>query len=156
MVWEYLKFFHLLFAFVLVSSIGLALYATQRAAHTSDPRGFDLFLSMARFGGILAAIGSVLTGFFGFLTAWKQGWPLTSTNWIIAAYISLFVAILIGFLVDRRHGEKARGMMQRAYQVGSVLPEQIQLIDGVSARFFGAANAGILVFLIVLMVFKPF
>lgn len=49
MAWEYLKFFHLVFAFVLVSGIGLALYATQMAAHTSNPRGFDLFLSMARF-----------------------------------------------------------------------------------------------------------
>ena len=156
MAWEYLKFFHLIFAFLLVTGIGLALYGTQRAAHTSKPSAFDLFLREARFGGILAAFGSVLTGIFGVLTAWKQGWALTSTNWIIAAYISLFIAILIGFFVDRRNGEKARGLMQKAYQDGKVLPEQIQLIDGIRARLSALANAGILVFLIVLMVFKPF
>ena len=89
---------------------------------------------MSAFGGMLAGGGTVLVSILGILTAWQQGWALTSTGWLLAAYVSVFVAIVVPPLTLKKYGDKAKALMSEAYQKGEVLAEQRRLVSGPQAR----------------------
>ena len=73
MAWEYLRFFHLVFGFLLVSGVVVAAYGSFCAPGTRDPQRFEIYLNMSVFGGMLAGGGTVLVSILGILTAWQQG-----------------------------------------------------------------------------------
>ncbi len=156
MAWEYLKFFHLVFGFVLVSGVVLAAYAEVMAPRTRDLGQFEAYLKVGNFGGMLAGLGTVMASVFGILTAWQQNWPLTSTGWLSATYVVMIVAFITTLITLKRYGDRAVALMPEARAGGEVLPEQIDLVSGPKARFAGLFLWGLLVFVIVLMVFKPF
>ena len=156
MAWEYLRFFHIAIAFLYVGAVALAVYGQQRAVRSRSPQVFEIYLRTAAFGGMMAGVGIVLASVFGVLTAWQQGWPLTSTGWLLGAYISVFVMLFLGIFVQRRNTNKALALLPQAQETGQVLPEQFRLIDGLAARLTNLLSMGLLVFVIVLMVFRPF
>ena len=157
MAHEYLKFFHLIFAFVMVGGIVLAIYGTAKAVKTEDPDQFEGHLKAGETGGKLASVGLIAVSIFGVLTAWKQGWPLTSTGWLNATYVSVFIGgIVMPMAFDMRNAKKVKALMPKAREAGKVLPEQVRILAGPAARLTGVINMGILIFIVVLMVFKPF
>ena len=153
---EYLRFFHIASAFLLVSGIALAVYGGQRATRTKDVDQFEMHLNTAKTGGIIATVSTVIVSVLGVLTAWRLHLPLTSTGWLIASYITVFAAVALPNMIEARNGIKAMNLMPQAREKGEVLPEQIHLIDGPIPRLAGLVNLGLLIFILVLMVFKPF
>ena len=153
---EYLRFFHIAAAFLLVAGIALATYGGQKASRSRDPDRFEGHLRTSAVGGMPAFVGTLAVSILGILTAWKQGWPLTSTGWLIASYIAVFFAVVFPAVTLKRWGEKAEALMPQARERGEVLPEQIRLIGGRAARLAEATLVGLLAFILVLMVFKPF
>ncbi len=153
---EYLKFFHLVFGFILVSGVVLAAYAELMARRARDLTQFEVYLKVGGFGGMLAGGGTLLTAVFGILTAWQQNWPLTTTGWLSATYVVVIVAFITPLLTLKRYGDRAMALMPEAREKGEVLPEQMDLITGPKARVAGLFLWGLLIFIIVMMVFKPF
>lgn len=155
MAWEYLKFFHLMFAFVLVTGVFLAQYGTARARRTDDVQAFGIYLSLSKSGGMLSGLSVVAVGILGILTAWEQGWELTGTRWLEISYLITILGAVVPPLTLKRWGDAAAKMMPRAIESGSVLAEQKELIS--SPRFYAVdmfMNT-MLILIIVLMVFKP-
>ena len=105
---------------------------------------------------MLAGGGTLLTAVFGILTAWQQNWPLTTTGWLSATYVVVIVAFITPLLTLKRYGDRAMALMPEAREKGEVLPEQMDLITGPKARVAGLFLWGLLIFIIVMMVFKPF
>ena len=156
MAWEYLKLFHLIFGFVLVTGVVMAEYAELMARRTNDLPQFEVYLKLGNFGGMLAGSGTLLTSVFGILTAWQQNWPLATTGWLTATYIVVFIALITPLITLKRYGDRATALMPEARERGAILPEQIDLVSGPKARIAGHFLSGLLIFVIVLMVFKPF
>ena len=114
MAWEYLKFFHLVFGFVLVSGIVLAAYAEVMAPRTRDLGQFEAYLKVGNFGGMLAGLGTVMASVFGILTAWQQNWPLTSTGWLSATYVVMNATTITTLITLKRYGDRAVALMPEA------------------------------------------
>ena len=156
MAWEYLKFFHLVFAFVMMGGIFLSQYAIVQARRTTEPSIFATFLKMSAFGGMLGAIGLVSVSVLGVLTAWQQDLSLTATGWLNAAYATVIVALVIPPLTFARWEKRAVALMPEAEAQGEVLPEQKRLVGGPQYRVVNSVMSALLVWMLVLMVFKPF
>jgi uncharacterized membrane protein len=155
MAWEYLKFFHIVFAFLLVTGVGLIQYGHARAMRTQDPREFGLFLSMTRSGGMITGIAVIVVGILGILTAWQQKWLLTDTLWLNISYALTIVGTILPPLTLKRWGEAAGKLMPQAIQQGKVLPEQRALIGSVKYRGVDLLMNALLIAIIIVMVFKP-
>jgi uncharacterized membrane protein len=156
MAWEYLKFFHIVSAFVLVTGVSFIQYGHARAIRSQDVRAFGFYLSLVKSGGMMTGLGVVLAGTFGILTAWQQKWPLTDTGWLNAAYAVTIVATILPQFTLKRWGQQAGKMMPQAMQQGKVLPEQLAVLTSPKYRAVDLFMLGLLVFIVVLMVFKPF
>ena len=68
----------------------------------------------------------------------------------------MFVALITPLVTLKRYGDRAMVLMPQARERGEILREQIDLVSGPKARIAGHFLSGLLVFIIVLMVFKPF
>ena len=155
MAWEYLKFFHIMFAFVLVTGVFLAQYGTARARRTDDVQAFGIYISLAKTGGMLSGMSVFAVGVLGILTAWDFGWPLTGQRWLEISYVITIIGTVVPPLTLKRWGEAAGKMMPQAIEQGRVLPEQKAVI---SSRQYFAVDIfmnTLLILIIVLMVFKP-
>ena len=155
MAWEYLKFFHILFAFMLVTGIGLIQYGQARARKTQDPGEFGLYLSMTKSGGMITGIAVIIVGILGILTAWQQKLALTETTWLNLSYAITIVATVTPPLTLKKWGEAAGKLMPQAIQQGRVLPEQTALLSSMRYRGVDLFMNVLLITIIVLMVFKP-
>lgn len=155
MAWEYLKFFHIMFAFVLVTGIFLAQYGAARARRTEGVQAFGIYMSLSKSGGMLSGISIIAVGILGILTAWQQQWELTGTRWLEISYLITILGAVVPPLTLKRWGDAAAKLMPRAIENGAILPEQRELIS--SPRFYAVdifMNT-MLILIIVLMVFKP-
>lgn len=156
MAWEYLKFFHIFFAFIMMGGIFLSQYAIVNARKTSEPRTFATYLKMSASGGMMAGFGLVSVSLLGVLTAWQQNLDLTATGWLNGAYGAAILAFIIPPLTFARWEKQAAALMPEAEEKGEVLPEQHRLVGGPQYRIVNIALSALLVWMLVLMVFKPF
>lgn len=156
MLWEYLKFFHIIAAFMMVGGIMMSEVVVRRARKTTDPQTFGTYMGLGRTSGITSSVGLVLASIFGVLTAWRMGLPLTTTGWLNASYGIAIVATLVPPLTFVRWERQASALMPQAVERGEVLPEQQRLIGGPQFIAVNAFMSFLLVLILVLMVFRPF
>ncbi|MDA0799563.1 MAG: DUF2269 family protein [Chloroflexi bacterium] len=156
MAWEYLKFFHLCFAFIMMGGIFLSQYAIVYARKTTEPGIFATYLKMSAVGGKMSMIGLVSVSLLGVLTAWQQDLDLTATGWLNAAYGTAILALIIPFFTFARWEKQAAQLMPDALTQGQVLPEQHRLVGGPQYRGINIVMTILIVWMLVLMVFKPF
>jgi uncharacterized membrane protein len=140
---------------------GLSFWQARRA---SDVRAVHALLEISEFFERYAVIPvSIAVLLFGLIVTWMQKWPLfgflqgSSSNWLLVSSllfvgISAFIAPL--GLVDRRK-ERSRALEEALAQGTLTLRLTAALNDKVVLRF-RAAEFVILVFILVLMVTKPF
>jgi uncharacterized membrane protein len=155
MSWEYLKFFHIMFAFMLVTGVSMAQYGALKARRTEDVHAFGVYLSLSKSGGMLSGMSVFAVGILGILTAWDQGWQLTGTRWLEISYVITVIGTVLPPLTLKRWGEAAGKLMPQAMQQGRVLPEQTALIASTRYRAVDTFMNTLLVLIIILMVFKP-
>lgn len=146
---------HILFVFLLLGALGMITYSSVMVAKTDDVQKFGIYLSIGTTGGMISGASLVLTGIFGFLAAWEIGWSLTE-GWLIAAYVSAIVALIVPTVSFKRWGEQATKLMPQALNEGRILPEQKELMTSPKYRAVEAFMYGLLVFIAYVMVFKPF
>jgi len=125
-----------------------------RARRTSDPGMFETYLRMSKFGGSFAGSGLVAVSLLGVLTAWQQHILLTSMGWLNAACGTAIAAFIIPPLTLARGEKQAAVLMPEA--AGEVLTAQKKLVGGIRYRVANSVLAGLLVWMLVLMVSKPF
>ncbi len=150
-----LELLHILFVFLLLGALGMITYSSVMVARTEEVEKFGIYLSIGNTGGMISGIALVFVGIFGFLSAWEIGWRLTE-GWLIAAYASTIVALIVPSVTFKPWGEKATKLMEQAYKEGRVLPEQKEILTGTKYRATEAFMYGLLVFIAYVMVFKPF
>lgn len=159
-----MKLMHVLAAFWMVSGvIGRGLTYWQ-AGQAKDVQAVRALLQLSEFFERYAVIPvSVAVLVFGLILTWMQGWPLlgflqgSSSNWLLVSS-SLFLSIL-GFvaplrLVARRR-ERTRALEEALAQRTITLRLTAALNDKVVIRF-RMAEFIVLIFILVLMVTKPF
>ena len=130
-------------------------YSSVMIARADNLHNFRIYFSIGTTGGNIFGASLVLAGTLGFLTAWKIGWPLTS-GWLIAAYTTTTVLILIPPFTFVRWEGKVKNLMAQAIEEDRLLPEQKAIMTGVKYRATAAIMYGLLVFIAYVMVFKPF
>ncbi len=146
---------HILFVYLLLGALGMITYSSVMVAKTNDVQKFGIYLSMGRVGGMISGGSLVLVGVFGFLATWEFGWPLTQ-GWLIAAYITTGVALIVPTFTFKRWGEQADALMAQALKEGRILPEQKELMTGTKFRATEIFMYALLIFIAYDMVFKPF
>jgi uncharacterized membrane protein len=156
MAWEYLKFFHIFFAFMMMGGITVSQYAIVNARKTNEPGTFQTYLKMSAVGGQMGMIGLAAVSILGVLTAWQQDLDLTGTGWLNAAYATAIVALILPPLTFARWEKQAALLMPEAQETSEVLPEQHRLVGGPQYRGVNIAMTALIVWMLVLMVFKPF
>lgn len=159
-----MKLMHVLAAFWMVSGVigrGLTYWQARKA---KDVQAVRALLQLSEFFERYAVIPvSVAVLVFGLILTWMQGWPLlgflqgSSSNWLLVSS-SLFLSIL-GFvaplrLVARRR-ERTRALEEALAQRTITLRLTAALNDKVVIRF-RMAEFIVLIFILVLMVTKPF
>jgi uncharacterized membrane protein len=156
MAWEYLKFFHIFFAFIMMGGIFLSQYGIVNARKTTEPGTFATYLKMSAAGGKMSMIGLLAVSLLGVLTAWQQDLDLTATGWLNGAYGAAILALVIPFFTFVRWEKQAALLMPDAQDQGEVLPEQHRLIGGPQYRIVNVVMTVLIVWMLALMVFKPF
>lgn len=146
---------HVLFVFLLLGALGMITYSSVMVARTEDIQKFGIYLSIGATGGMISGGALVLTGIFGFLSAWEAGWRLTE-GWLIAAYATTIVALLVPTFTFKPWGERASALMPEALKEGRILPEQKELMTSTKYRAIEGFMYALLVFIAYVMVFKPF
>ncbi len=152
---DFLVFMHILFLAILLSGIGVANYASIRAGRTNDVREFGIYLKMGSTGGMLAPVALIAMAIFGVWAASEIGYSLTD-GWLIAAYITVVVAMVVPGVTFARWGSEAEKLMPEALEKGEILPRQRELITGTRARITEAFMMALLIFILYDMVYKPF
>jgi uncharacterized membrane protein len=150
-----LELLHILFVFTLLGALGMITYSSVMVARTDDVQKFGIYLSIGSTGGMISGASLVLVGLFGFLAAWEIGWPLTE-GWLIAAYITGTIALIVPTFTFKPWGEKATALMPQAMKEGRILPEQIEIMTGTKYRATEGFMYALLIFIAYVMVFKPF
>jgi uncharacterized membrane protein len=156
MAWEYLKFFHLFFAFIMMGGIFLSQYGIVNARKTTEPGTFATYLKMSAAGGKMSMIGLVAVSVLGVFTAWQQDLDLTATGWLNASYATAILALIIPYLTFVRWEKQAAQLMPEALAKGEVLPEQHRLVGGPQYRGINIVMTVLIIWMLVLMAFKPF
>jgi hypothetical protein len=156
MAWEYLKFFHIAVAFAMAGGIAISLYAIFQARQTAEPATFEIYSRMNGLGGMITAGGFVVASVLGVLTAWQMHIPLTSTGWLNAAYATVAIMAFVSSLTFARWQKRTDSLTAEAREKGAVLPEQKRLIAGSRTGITWLFMMIMLVWLLYVMVFKPF
>jgi uncharacterized membrane protein len=159
-----MKLFHVLAAFWMISGVvgrGLSFWQARRA---SDVRAVHALLEISEFSERYAVIPvSIAVLLFGLIMTWMQKWPLfgflqgASSNWLLVSSvlfvgISAFIAPL-GLIARRK--ERTRALEESLAQGRITLRLAAALNDHVVIRF-RAIEFIILIFILILMVTKPF
>ena len=102
---------------------------------------------------------AILLGIFGVLTAWQEHRPLTGGAgnwWLVVAYFALGAAVLIGLTVMLPHSAKAEKVAAEAAAKGQKTPELQKVLSSPVPKIAGNFLTLLIIFFLVLMVFKPF
>ncbi len=152
---DFLTFMHIFFVALLLFTLGALTFASVRLRRTDDLNEFRIFMNLMMTGGMLAPIGLIGAGIFGVLAAWEIGFELTA-GWLIAAYIASGVALVVPALTFKPWGEAADRLMEQATSEGRILDEQKELMTGTRYTAVELFMNGLLIFILFVMVYKPF
>jgi uncharacterized membrane protein len=154
---RYLLFFHIVFTLLFVSGIVMASAAEIKMSKSKDLKEIAILFGLGEIASKFLIYPSVvLIGLTGWLAAWRIGYPLTGTGWLIASYIVTVVAVVISVSVLGRHSRKMAGLIADAEKQGRITDALVAAkADRVPMMTSNVLNV-LLVFLLVLMVFRPF
>ncbi len=152
-----LLFLHILFVLIFFGGTVVATVSGFRLATAKDVKeiaGLAQMNQVAEFGLIYPAY--VLVGIFGWLTAWQQGWALTGTGWLTASYIVSGVALIMSVAILSRFSMRLKALATESLKQGSVSKPLAQLQASKMPMMVSNFLHILLIFMLVLMVFKPF
>ena len=159
-----MKLLHVLAAFWFVSGIVGRDFAFWQAGRTREVQAIRSLLQVSDFFERYAVIplsGVILV--FGLMITWLQKWPLfgflqgSNSNWLLLSFI-LFVggsAVIAPLRLVARRKERTRALEEALAQGTMTLRLMAALNDKVVVRF-RTVELIVVVFIIVLMVMKPF
>jgi hypothetical protein len=147
-------FIHVLFGFTAVALLIVPGLICEMAAHTTDVVFIRKLFQISAFHGRLGGPIALLTGILGLVAAWLNGIPLNS-GWLIAAYITFVALFAIGSGFHGRY-EIRVGMLAAACPDDKCSPELLTAIHNPLCRPMFLVSLSLWVFMIFLMVTKPF
>lgn len=159
-----MKLFHVLAAFWLISGVvgrGLTFWQARKAR---DIQAVQALLHLSEFFERYAVIPvSMAVLLFGLVLTWMQGWPLlgflqgSSSNWLLVSSV-LFLAGM-GFIAPLRlvARRKERSLaLQEALAQGTITHRLTAALNDKVVMRFRVVEFIILIFILALMVTKPF
>jgi uncharacterized membrane protein len=159
-----MKLLHILTAFWFFSGIVARDISYWRAARATNIQAVFSLLQFSDFFERSAVIpGGMIVLLFGLITAWLQDWPILGflqgapSNWLLVSLI-LYIGIsaLIGPLRMTSRRNLRTQVAEEALAQGSITTElTAALNDKVVSTFRNVELVGV-VFIIILMVMKPF
>lgn len=159
-----MKLLHVLAAFWLVSGVVGRDFAFWWAGRAADVQAVQALLRVSEFFERYAVIPvSVAVLVFGLILTWMQKWPLLGSlqgapsNWLLVSFI-LFVGMMgliapLGMVARRKERTRA---LEEAIAQGTITLRLIAALNDKVVTRFRAAELGIMVVIIILMVMKPF
>ncbi len=157
MAWEYYKFFHVILALTFFAGTIVSMMAMNRAAKETNVHTAQTLVRMGSFAGQwLITPPLILVGIFGVLAAQDLGYSLTDTGWLNAAYAATAVGLVLGITVMGDHGRKAQRLVDRDVESGEKSDELQAVLTAPLPRIVGSGLHGLVIYVVVLMVFKPF
>ena len=154
---DFFRFMHIVLVLIFFS--GTVVNAVLMARAAKEP-SIQAVAPLGKMAGQVAIfmiyLPLILVGIFGVLTAQQQHIPLTGTGWLDAAYVSTIVGFLVGVFVMGGHGRAAKSLIIEAMKQGKKTPELQAHLNSKTPKIVGMLLDGLIVWIIVLMVFKPF
>ncbi len=154
---DFFKFLHIVLAFIFFSGTMVNTVLMMQAAKEPNIQAVAPIAKMAGQVAIfMVYLPFILLGVFGVLTAQQMHIPLTGTGWLEAAYVSSIVGFLVGFFVMGGHGRATKPLVIAAMKAGKKTPELQAHLDSKKPMIVGTLLDALIIWIIVLMVFKPF
>jgi hypothetical protein len=147
-------FLHVLFGFAAAAFLVVPGWTLEMIAHTRDVPFIRRSYRMGKIHGQVGGPLAFLTAIFGLITAWRYGFSLTS-GWLIAAYIAFALVIALGIGYHTRRVNRIDALAQ-ASPDAAPSPELVAAIDDPLSTPANWTSALLWIFLIWLMVAKPF
>jgi uncharacterized membrane protein len=151
---EWVLFFHLLGAFLLVAGVVVVGVAFEGARRRRRPSEIVVLLGLTRIGVLLVVGGALIALAFG-LWLVHLGRFGYGAGWVDAA-LALFVVVILLGAVGGQRPKRARKLAARLAREGDVGSDELgALLDDRLALTLNYLSAALLVVIVVLMVFKP-
>jgi len=151
---EWVLFFHLLGAFLLVAGVVVVGVAFEGARRRRRPSEIVVLLGLTRIGVLLVVGGALIALAFG-LWLVHVGRFGYGAGWVEAALALFAVVILLGAVGGQRP-KRARKLAARLAREGDVSSDELRaLLDDRLALILNYLSVALLVAIVVLMVFKP-
>lgn len=164
MSWYFLiRFLHISTAIIFMGGIFARQMVRSDAKKTDDVRIFAaLSQAAARIENFMVIPGNLAVILFGVLIALMTGAPIfgflqgASRNWLLVSNILLVLGFLAIPLVFIPRGKKFDLVLKEALAEGRMTPELRAALDDKLIRFLHTVEIVLVVFVVGLMVFKPF
>lgn len=147
-------FLHVVFAFAAIAFLVVPGLMMEMAAYTRDVPFIRRAYQIGKFHGQVGGPLALLAAIVGVIVAWRSGMPLTS-GWLVAAYIAFALVMVLGIGYHARR-EIRIGALAQTSPDGAPSPELAAAIDDPMSRPASWASGLLWIFLIWLMVAKPF
>lgn len=154
---ETLTFFHVLLAFVFFSGTVVASVASAWAAREQSIYAIRTLTNIAKNVWVVMIYPSIIAlSVIGVFLADEENLSLTDTGWLNAAYLSVIIGFVLGLVVLGRHGAKVAKLAARDAPTGQVSPELRMALNAPVPKVAGGFLHALVVYVLVLMVFKPY
>jgi uncharacterized membrane protein len=154
---ETLKFFHLLLVFTFFAGTMVASVASGWAARAKDVATVRTLIAMAKTISIALIYPSIIAlSVVGVFLADKQGWDLNGPGWLNAAYTSVVIGFVLGLGVLGRNGIRLQKLADRDAPTGQISTELRSALDAPMPKIVGGLLHALVIYILVLMVFKPY
>ena len=152
-MFTFFKFLHILLMFAAVAATVLPEVVLHLVARSRDVRAIHTFGVVSERIGKVSTVLFVGGLVFGLLAAWSGELNFLAP-WLVAAYVLVVAAIVIGVTVTDRWAARLTAVAG-SVQGDGPSPELESVIGNRSARIASAVLMAILATIIFLMVFKP-
>ncbi len=164
MSWYFvIRFLHITSAIVFIGGIFARQLVRSMANKTDDIRIFAALSQAAgQIENFMVIPGNLAVILFGIPLALMTGAPIfgflqgASRNWLLVSNILLIFGLLMVPLVFVPRGKKFDRVLKEALVEERITPELRAELNDKVIRFLHIAEIVLLVFIVVLMVFKPF
>jgi uncharacterized membrane protein len=158
-----LRLLHILSAIVFIGGI-LARQLVRSLAEKTDDVHYFAALSQAagRIENFMVIPGNLAAILFGVALALITGAPIlgflqgASRNWLLVTNILLVIGFLTVPLVFVPRGKQFDLLLKDALAKGQMTPQLRAQLDDKTIRFVHQGEVTMLIFIVILMVFKPF
>ncbi len=154
---ETLTFFHILFVLVFFSGTIVSTMAMMRAERETNVQTVKALTKMSAISQrFLIELPVVVLGVLGVFLAREEDLSLTDTGWLNAAYAATALGLLLSLFVMGRQSMRAAKLAERDAAAGQKSAELQAVLSERLPKAVGGALHGLVVYILVLMVYKPF